>query len=383
MIKNTMRKIKWLSYYLTMKICQIFPVKPNKVIFSSYRGRQYSDNPMYISRLLEQMGNIEVVWIYNNSDTSRLNSKIKTVKNNSLRCIYELATSKVWVDNCRKLSWIRKKKNQYYIQTWHGNIALKKIEADAEQKLSHDYVKNAKNDSKMADLFVSGSAWETQNYREAFWYTGEILECGCPRSDVFYGNKDNVKKKVREFYNLQVDDNIIIYAPTFRNSQELSCYNIDFFRLIECAEQTWGGNWKVIIRLHPNMTAVQHEIKYSEKVLNGLLYDNLNDLIITSEVLITDYSSCMFDAMEIGKKVLIYAADVEEYYQERGVYFSFEQLPFVFSGDNDTLIENVVNFNQDDYEKRVAEFMHLVKICNNGDASEIVANRIKDVINTK
>ena len=104
----------------------------------------------------------------------------------SIKWIYEVVTAKVWIDNSRKLRYVRKRKGQFYIQTWHGDIGMKKVEKDAIQSLPYEYVQAAKNDSKMADLFVAGNEWITQQYKNAFWYDGPVAKCGYPRRDILY-----------------------------------------------------------------------------------------------------------------------------------------------------------------------------------------------------
>ena len=366
-----------ISKMCFMFICRLCPLKNNKVVFASYRGRQYSDSPMLISEELEHDGNLDIVWIYN----GELNHKgVRTVPDNTFRAAYELATAKVWVDNCRKKFWVRKRKGQYYIQTWHGNLGLKRVEADAGDKLKKSYIKSAIHDSSMIDVITSGCEWATNNFRTAFWYNGEIWECGSARTDIFYKNPVPIKEKVYKFYGFEPDDRIIIYAPTFRNSKNLSCYNIDYERLIAAASHKWGGNWKVIVRLHPNMTEEQEKLQFSSLIKNGLEYQEINELIVASEILITDYSSCMFDAMEDGKKVIFFATDIAEYLKERGTYFQYEELPFPLTTSNDELIKTIFEYDEEKQCENVKIFMKENGFFNDGLASQRIAARIRTVV---
>lgn len=378
---NMLHKMKTavgiLSKECVMLICHLMPIKKNKVVFSSYRGRQYSDSPMFISEELEKDGNLDIVWIYN----SQLNrNSIRTVPDSTLRAAYELATAKVWVDNCRKKVWVKKRRGQFYIQTWHGNLGIKKIEADAGDKLKKSYIRSAKHDSKMTDVITSGCKWATNNFRTAFWYGGEIWECGSARTDIFYNDVTPIKEKVYSFYGFDSNDRVIIYAPTFRNSKRLDCYCIDYEMLIDSAKKKWGGNWKVIVRLHPNMTEEQGKLSFSMNVKNGLEYQEINELIVASELLITDYSSCMFDAMEAGKKVIFYATDLEEYIEERGTYFQYKDLPFPLSRSNEELCVAIAKYDDSKQKELAAEFMKEQGFFNDGQASHRVADRIRQVI---
>ena len=370
--------IKLMVKTLLYKLMFVFPIKKNKVVFSSFRGRQYNDNPKAVSDIIIQNPKVDVVWILDKSGSFYPN--IKCVKEDSISAFYELATAKVWVDNCRKKRWIYKRRGQFYIQTWHGNIAGKKVEKDAN--LLDSYVSAAKKDSNMADVFISGSKWASNNYRDAFWYDGTIVECGNPRSDIFYQEQTTIKKRVLDFYKLKSDTHLVLYAPTFRNDKDLKCYSIDYCRLLEALREKYGGEWKALVRLHPNLSKYQNLINYNEYILNGLAFQEINELIIASDFLITDYSSCMFDAMEANKIVLLFATDADKYESERGHYFLLEELPFPLSTSNDQLIENIANFDIDEYIKKTNEFSLKCGICNDGNASQKVAEIVINNLET-
>lgn len=369
-----------------MKFYSLAPIKQNKVVFRSYHGTKYNDSPMYISEQLiadakRINADIDVVWITDGLISTP--PDVRIVVQGSNEAMYELSTAKVWVDNVRKDLWDRKRSDQYYIQTWHGGTALKKIEQDAEDKLPRAYIKRAIRDSKMADAFISESKWNSVLYRSAFWYDGGILEYGCPRSDIFYKDPAEYKKRVHSFFGLHDDDKIVLYAPTFRNSGSLECYNIDYPRLLEILGEQWGDHWKVIIRLHPNLAAKQGEIPYGENILNGSAYPDINEIIVASELLITDYSSCMFDAMEANKRVILYASDEKSYMGERGSYFQLCELPFPVTHDNEELNDCVRLFDLDKYNNQVREFMDKLGFVNDGKASERCAQLILEQMGLK
>lgn len=362
---------------VVMLICGLLPIKKNKVVFSSYRGKQYSDSPMFISKELEKDSDLDIIWIYNGQ---LRNENVRTVPDNSIRAAYELATAKVWVDNCRKKIWVKKRKGQFYLQTWHGNLAIKKVEADAENKLKRSYIRSAQHDSEMTDVITSGCKWVTNNFRTAFWYSGEVWECGSARTDIFYNNNESVKEKVYSFYGFAPDDKVVIYAPTFRNSKRLDCYSIDYQMLLKELRKKWGGNWKVIIRLHPNMAEEQSKLNFSVDVKNGLEYQEINELIVASELLITDYSSCMFDAMEARKKVIFYATDIKEYIEERGTYFCYEDLPFPLSKSNNELCSVIADYDDIKQKECSKKFMLKQGFFNDGKASYRIADRIRHIV---
>ena len=160
----------------------------------------------------------------------------------------------------------------------------------------------------------------------------------------------------------------------------MDCYSIDYEILIDAARKKWGGNWKVIVRLHPNMTEEQRKLKFSENVKNGLEYQEINELIVASELLITDYSSCMFDAMEDGKKVIFYATDLEDYIEERGTYFQYKDLPFPLSKSNEELCETIARYDDAKQKELATAFMKEQGFFNDGQAAQRISDRIRRVI---
>lgn len=115
-------------------------------------------------------------------------------------------------------------------------------------------------------------------------------------------------------------------------------------------------------------------IEFDEDILNGTQYSEINDLILASDFLITDYSSCMFDGMIAGKKVLIYASDIADYAKERGYLFDLENLPFSVSTTTKELIDNIGSFNEKEYTNRVDIFRNSLGLVPGGNASEDVAD---------
>ena len=139
-------------YYLF----RIFPIKNNKIVISSYYGKGYGDNGKYICQELLKSGrNLDIVWL--SEEKQEFPNQIRVAKYKSVKSIYEQVTAKVWIDNCRKRSYVRKRKKPYYIMTWHGGIGPKKVEKEAERQLPRHYIKAAQRDSKMANLFVAES----------------------------------------------------------------------------------------------------------------------------------------------------------------------------------------------------------------------------------
>jgi len=357
----------------------IFPIKKNKIFIQNYNGKGYGDNPKYIiEEILRREFDFVLVWAVVPKLSKNFPQRVKTVRHKSIRAIYEEATAKIWIDNCRKQLYVRKRKEQYYIQTWHGMVNFKKVEKDVEQNLSAYYVKHAKYDSILANLFLSDSKFSSQLYRSAFWYNGEILECGSPRDDILvkYETNQNIKAKVKQHFNIDINKKIILYAPTFRNNASIDIYDINYELILNSLQEQTNENWIFFIRLHPNVSEKSELISYKESIINATNYDDMQELMLTSDILITDYSDCMYEFALMNKPVFLYANDHEQYRKERGFYFDIFSMPFPCAVNNDELLQKIIHFDIANYLDSLGIFFNKVGIIKNGDASSKVVNKI-------
>ena len=223
--------------HLLLYCCRVFPVDKNKVLIMSYYGNGFSDNGKAIAlELLKKNPGMDIVWSARKDAQKTIPQGIRFVEYCSAKYYWELATAGVWIDNCRKGREVLKRKNQYYIQTWHGAVALKRIEKDAQDSLSAGYIADAKNDSKMADLVLSGCGLFTKLCRSAFWYNGEILECGSPRLDVLFHQTEETQKNAREKLGIPEEKKVILYAPTFRADGNMDCYIQKYEKILAAIE---------------------------------------------------------------------------------------------------------------------------------------------------
>ena len=363
---------------ISMRLFGMLPLQ-NKIVFSCFDGNTFGDNPKAIyDYMLKQNVKTRYIWLM--YDDNKYIEGAEVVKAYSLKALYHQATAKVWVFNARQRSWMVKRKKQTYIQTWHGGIALKKIEKDAIENLPAYYIEEAKHDSEMIDYLISASRWNTDNYLNAFWYHGKILEIGIPRSDVFFQNPVTIKKKVYSFLGIDNDVHTVLYAPTFRNDGSIDCYDINFAALTSALTKKWGDQWKVIVRLHPNIQAKFKNHNYGDNSIDGSVYPDINELILASEILITDYSSCMFDALEVGKKVVLYTPDIKEYLDERGTYFDISELPIPKAENNTELIEAINSFDEAKFCREAKVFINRCGLFNNGTASKKITEIIKKAL---
>lgn len=377
-MNDLVRYILSICFRICFYIARIFPVKDNKIIFSSFWGKKYGDNPKYICNNLLQ-SDLELRWITNdNINGDSLPKKVKAVRHHSLRMIYELVTSKIWIFNSAPPLYCIKRKKQFYIQTWHGSLALKKIGFASNNK-SWLRRKIILHDVKMIDLLISNSKFTDEMYRRDFNYNGKILKCGSPRMDwLIQGNYD--EKTIRKRIGINNDNKILLYAPTFRDDGDLSVFDIDIKKILKACSAKFGGNWTCLVRLHPSMSNNTDLFSYGEDIINCSGLGDIYEIMAIASIMITDYSSVMFEMGMLKKLVLLYQKDQNKYMNDRGVYFKFDELPYPVAQNNAEIINIIKNVSEEEYEKHLETFYENLDVVENGSASECICNYINENI---
>ena len=366
-----MSKLRDFGSRCLWKAVKLSKVKQNRIVFCSYDGRGYSDSPKAICEVLRRSGeDLDLVWLCKDEAAEKsLPEGVRAVPYHGLKRLKALASAKVWVDNCRKYEKI-KKKNQFYMQTWHG-FALKRIEADAADSLPEDYVTSAKSDSSQIDVIVSGSGFMTKRYRESFWYDGPVLATGTPRNDVFFQDHAETHVKVCQALGLPPERKLALYAPTFRGDHSTDAYRIDADLVRRTAAENFKGDWTVLIRLHPNVGSQSADLfAYDgDKLVDATSYPDMQELLCAANLLITDYSSSMFDYALTGKPIVQFATDIEEYQKDRDFYFPLDRLPFPLARSNEELETILKDLQPLWTSPDWAEFARENDFCEDGQAS--------------
>lgn len=380
-MSGLIQRIKRGLIHLFFRLCRVFPVDRNKVLFLSYYGKGFGDNGKAIAlALLEQNPKLNLVWAAEASQAHTVPEGIRFVEYCSLRYYLEMATAAVWVDNCRKGSEIRKRKGQFYLQTWHGMVALKRIERDVEAQLGRQYVADAKHDAQMTDLMLSGCDFFTGLCRRSFWYDGPVLECGSPRLDVLFSQTQEENLRVKQALGISPEQRVVLYAPTFRADGNTDCYLQSFEAVLDALEAKTGASWVWAVRLHPNVAGKAGAIPNSPRAVNATDWPDLYSLLPAVDLVISDYSSVMFDAALIRKPVFLYATDAQDYAGDRGFYFDLEELPFPLARSREELMSHMAAFDETAYGAALDRFHETLGYHEKGAASRAVAEKIMDVL---
>lgn len=355
-----------------MCLFRLLPIRKNRILFMSYYGKHTNCNPFAIyERIKENNLPFECVWVDNDRKVGD-----KSVKYNSIAFYYYIRTSHFLIFNARPNFDIKKRKSQRYIQTWHSSLGFKMIEKDAEETLHKSYVRKAKKDSEYIDLLISGCRFRTECFRRNFWYNGEIAEIGTPRNDVLFSkNKTLIAQKTKKELGIKDDTKVVLYAPTFRNSDDLSYVtSLDANMLLNELRNKFSGNWVLVYRLHPN---VSFNNDFPRGTIDASKYKDMQALLLMSDILLTDFSSVMFDFMLLDRPCFLYTPDYDRYKKnERNTYFAISELPFAMSLTNDELCRTIQRFDENEYQTKISEFQQAIGSFENGTACQ----RIVDIM---
>ncbi|MBO5893841.1 MAG: CDP-glycerol glycerophosphotransferase family protein [Alistipes sp.] len=340
-------------------------IKRGRVVCWAYNYKQYGCNPRYLSQyILDNYPDMEVVWVFRRGvDISGIDERICCVRFRSLEYYKMINSAEFLVTNARTDPWLiywNKRSGQKYLMLWHGGAALKQVEQDAEANLSYSYLRKAKRDSEVCDLMISGCRANTELIKRSFWYSGEILETGIPRNDIFFnlGLHQEIRERINAKYGIPSGNRIVMYAPTFRRSGTIAPYNINWPEILPYLKKMFGGvDVTVFLRLHPNLIGKvdASTLQNAPEVVDMTRYHDMQELLCVSDMLITDYSSSMFDYAMLRRPCLLYATDVEQY--DRGYYYDFEELPFPLARNGEQLRELIANFDEDIYLNRLDDFL--------------------------
>lgn len=360
-----------------LKVLSLGHFHKKRIVFFSYFGKQYSCNPKYISEYIQSHHkDYEIVWAFKNpEDFSYLHEKnIVTMKYLSFRFFHTCLTSKYIITNSEIPSWFPIMKRQVYINTWHGGGAYKRVGA-AYCKETAGKQARAAIAREVPCTYVSSSDTFTElTIKQSFQHNGTILSCGMPRNDMLV-NQDHPElyAKIRSYYHLPEDAKILLYAPTYRESKSAADYLFDCKRVKEGLEKRFGGDWFFLFRMH---YFVMNQLEKSSDYIDASQYPDMQELLYASDILVTDYSSSMWDFSFTGKPCFLYATDLGYYDMQRGFYSDIHTWPFPLAETSDDLITTILSFDQAKYQQDVAHHHTSLGSCETGHACQIITDYI-------
>lgn len=369
-------------------ISHFLPIKTNKILIQSYEGRQFSCNPKYIARELglhKDELNISIVAALKRPTAYKnlTDEGIKVVQFGSLTYYYHLITSKIVIVNDFVSFFIPKRSCQIFINTWHGGGAYKKIGISLSKNRYYTKRYKWKHD---IDYVISSCAAFNDLIKEAFSIgDSKILSIGMPRNDILFqqncDDKVKINERVRRRYNIEKDNYLVLYAPTYRESLVESTHGIDFIGVVKSLQARFGGQWTILYRGHYFLHSALEGV--ATNIINVSDYDDMQELLLIVDCLITDYSSSVWDFSFTEKPCFLFTPDLEIYKQEIGFYFPIEKWPFKTATDNKQLEANILNFDLMRYKQELANHHVLLGSFEKGTATKWMTQFIKAIINQK
>lgn len=366
-----------------------YNIVKNKIVF--YGQGSYADHEKYIcERLLEMKLPLDIVWITDNL-SAVFPKEVRTVyAGKKKECIYEMETAQMWIFDGMVNDYLVKRKGQIYIQTKHwGSITLKKFYLDsASINTVADNLTAWKKNSEWIDFIIVGSKFDEESCKRGFGFNGKFLWFGSPRSDAMF-QRDKYKQKMCAHFNLSKDIKILLYAPTYRFRDgkgeifDFEWLGLDLNLLLSVLRSRWGGDWVVLVRMHPMVKDRIRGVALPDNVINVSDYDDGQELAAASDIMISDFSSFMFEPAYVGIPVFLYAPDKDRYETtDYELLLDCDELPFPLAMDNESLLRNIKDFNEVNYEKKVKSFLKKYGVSEDGKAAERAANFVSEMINT-
>lgn len=367
------------------------PVKKGKIFVQGFGS--YSDHAKYITEsLLSVRNDLDIVWLLDDL-TIELPSGIRKIyKYNKSAYIHEIETSQIWLINTMLPENIIKRPGQIYIHTKHwASVTLKKFYLGASTITDNaSDVKDWKYNSSIMDYIITGSKFDQDSCKSGFEFSGKYIEVGSPRSDAMF-NKEIIREKIISFYGISNNSKILVYAPTYRYKTNKTEHNaesrnidIDFNLLNKKLNTKFGGKWIIMLRLHPSVKKYSKDIIKEDYVIDASEYNDGEELAAACDIMISDYSSIMFEPAFVRKPVFLFATDIEDYIdKEYDLLLDYRSLPFPIAETNEQLAENIMNFDNDKYIREVDAFMKKYGVHEDGHASERAAKFISNLIDGK
>lgn len=365
------------------------PTNKKLIMFESFLGRQYSDSPRAIYEYMEKnYPDYKMYWSVDEKYLKHFrHTNVKFIQRFSFSWFLQMTRAKYWITNSRLPLWVTKPNGTSYVQTWHGT-PLKKLAADMDEVHmpgtdTKRYKRNFLKEASKWDYLISPNAYSTEIFKSAFQFNNTLIESGYPRNDylVNANDKRNILQLKRKA-NLPVDKKVILYAPTWRDNQfhAQGKYKFDLQMDLKQLKQELENDYIIVLRLHYLVAERIDITKFNGFIYDLSYYEDIRELYLIADLLITDYSSVFFDYANLKRPMIFFVYDIEEYRDNlRGFYFDFEsKAPGPLVKTTTEIINEVKKIDQNGYKpsKDTIEFYKKFCYLEDGNATMRVVNKI-------
>lgn len=368
---------------LPFRFCK---VRDNRIIFNSLTGGNYIEytcNPKYIYECLQRKDEdkYEIIWAFAHPEKYKFLEQqgVQLVKHFTWQTFYYLMTSKVVVTSGSYVPWISFRPNQTVIHTWHGGGAYKRLDNGSEDIKKMVKRRNAIAGSHVTLFVTSSKEFTRYVIRGAFAYQGEILQVGMPRNDFLVrGETGFAERKVREYYGIEEGTRILLYAPTYRENGTYERLNLQ--KVLKHLEQSKKEKWVCLERSHRYEAEEQFAIddKTGEiKIASD--YQEMQELLAASDVLITDYSSSIWDYSFLNRPCFLYVPDLVEYRRKRGFYVDIDEWQIPYAQNEKELLRQLEQIWKINWKERMETHHRKLGCQETGQAAECVVKYIEKI----
>lgn len=374
------RKEIWVARILKTVQALLFwlPVKKNRVMVYIHDRKGFTCNPKYIVKKLHELygDKLEIIWSTMHPETCQEIQKlgIQVIKSNSFEQFKLYLRSRFFITNDAFPTWALHRANQKWMNTWHAGMNYKHIGYDYLAPMSPLATKIFRIKNRQPDFYLSGSAFFTEDTSKSFRMDSKVfVPTGLPRNDVFFEDHTEINRKIRNMYHIDENARLAIFAPTFRRGMKSDTFGMNFEEVRQALSQRFGGEWTILFRNH---NFVRSKQTYAGAVdVSG--YHDMQELMCVSDVLISDYSSCLYDFIMTKKPAFVYATDLDYYVNhDRAFAYPIEKWPYPIAKSNEDLVSNITGFDQQLYLNKVADHLQDAGAYDNGTASQQAAEII-------
>lgn len=392
-LRKTMNICKGISYQL-----HTIGIKPDEktIIFGCFNGRSYCDSPKAIYQYMlnsKEYKDFKFIWAFKDFGTHQYleqNKNTTVVSVKGKKFFQSLGKAQYWFFNYKIPDFIYPKKSQVFVQCWHGT-PLKRLGCDLT---NFDNAMNSLEETKKRyeietskfSYFISPSKFASEKFT-SIWDLKKnhkediIIEKGYPRNDFLFNYDDKDLKRIKSKLKIQnVNKKIILYAPTYRDNQHSARLGYTYQTEVnfDKLKDELQDEYIILFRAHWLVANNFDFEKYKGFIYNVSDYDDINELYVISDLLITDYSSVFFDYANLKRPIIFYMYDLEQYRDNiRGFYLDLEELPGKILQKEEEIIQEIKNTMQNfQYDEKYKKFNEKFNYLDDGQASKRVVDEI-------
>lgn len=372
-------KIKIAVIRLIQMFLFFLPLKKNRIMFYANNRKGYVCNPAALMETIRHNNpdEYELIWVTRFPESCETREGVTVVKQRSLAYYIFFLRTKYMITNDMIDESLFKKSGQVFLSTWHGGGAYKKVGVSTLSE-NTNFAHNFSKWYGRLDYFVSSCHACTEMYAEAFGLKKQqFLETGTPRNDIFFHRHEEIGKRVRNFYGLSEQTKLLLFAPSFQMSApEKEHY--DRNKLLTVATQLQektGTSWVILYRTH--YLCEEEKNAAQPRLLDGNAYYEMQDLLYVADVLVTDFSSCIWDFSLTGRPIILLENRLREYEAEdRGFFVPYESWPYLKVNDIEDLTDAIFCNLTRDFTSIYAKHWEEMGSFESGNACNMIINTV-------